>query len=37
MLPSLLARASSAGVGGIKELVIYPMNALASDQARRFA
>jgi len=31
------ARASSEGVGGIKSLVIYPMNALASDQARRFA
>ena len=31
------ARASGEGVGGIKALVIYPMNALASDQARRFA
>lgn len=31
------ARASSEGMGGIKALVIYPMNALASDQARRFA
>ena len=24
-------------MGGIKALVIYPMNALAADQARRFA
>jgi DEAD/DEAH box helicase domain-containing protein len=31
------ARAKAAGVGGIKALVIYPMNALATDQARRFA
>ena len=31
------ARASKEGVAGIKALVIYPMNALASDQARRFA
>lgn len=31
------ARSIKAGVGGIKALVIYPMNALASDQARRFA
>ncbi len=31
------ARAAAEGVGGIKALVIYPMNALASDQARRFA
>jgi DEAD/DEAH box helicase domain-containing protein len=31
------ARANSDGVGGIKALVIYPMNALAADQARRFA
>ena len=34
------ARARKAGgvqAGGIKALVIYPMNALASDQARRFA
>ena len=31
------ARARHAGQGGIKGLVIYPMNALASDQARRFA
>ena len=31
------ARAKAEGVGGVKTLVIYPMNALASDQARRFA
>ncbi|HCZ16975.1 MAG TPA: hypothetical protein DHV85_20880 [Candidatus Accumulibacter sp.] len=31
------ARASSDGAAGIKALVIYPMNALATDQARRFA
>ena len=31
------ARATADGVDGIKALVIYPMNALASDQARRFA
>ena len=31
------ARARKAGEGGIKALVIYPMNALATDQARRFA
>ena len=31
------ARAMAEGVGGVKALVIYPMNALASDQARRFA
>ena len=31
------ARAQKAGQAGIKALVIYPMNALASDQARRFA
>ncbi len=30
-------RARAAGEQGIKALVIYPMNALASDQARRFA
>src|SRR5438034_7863259 len=30
-------RARQAGEGGIKALVIYPMNALATDQARRFA
>lgn len=31
------ARARKAGESGIKALVIYPMNALASDQARRIA
>lgn len=31
------ARARQAGEGGIKALVIYPMNALATDQARRIA
>ena len=31
------ARARKAGEGGVKALVIYPMNALATDQARRFA
>lgn len=31
------ARARQAGAGGIKALVIYPMNALATDQARRIA
>jgi DEAD/DEAH box helicase domain-containing protein len=31
------ARSLSNGGGGIKALVIYPMNALAADQARRFA
>ena len=31
------ARATKAGGSGITALVIYPMNALASDQARRFA
>ena len=31
------ARTNGDGQGGIKALVIYPMNALASDQARRFA
>ena len=31
------ARARQAGESGIKALVIYPMNALATDQARRFA
>jgi DEAD/DEAH box helicase domain-containing protein len=30
-------RAKAEGVEGIKALVIYPMNALATDQARRFA
>lgn len=31
------ARANINGIGGIKALIIYPMNALATDQARRFA
>ena len=31
------AREASAGKRGIKALIIYPMNALASDQARRIA
>lgn len=31
------ARAKSSGMAGIKAMVIYPMNALAADQARRFA
>lgn len=31
------ARARKAGEAGIKALVIYPMNALAADQARRIA
>lgn len=31
------ARARQEGQRGIKALVIYPMNALAADQARRFA
>ncbi len=31
------ARERAAGVAGIKALVIYPMNALAADQARRIA
>ena len=31
------SRAIREGTGGIKALVIYPMNALATDQARRFA
>lgn len=31
------ARARAAGEAGIKGLVIYPMNALATDQARRIA
>jgi DEAD/DEAH box helicase domain-containing protein len=31
------ARAKAADQEGIKALVIYPMNALATDQARRFA
>ncbi|WP_010533112.1 DEAD/DEAH box helicase [Brachybacterium squillarum] len=31
------ARARAAGVGGLKALVLYPMNALANDQASRLA
>jgi hypothetical protein len=31
------ARARAAGAGGIKALILYPMNALASDQAGRIA
>ncbi|CAM5788433.1 DEAD/DEAH box helicase [Ottowia pentelensis] len=31
------ARARTAGEAGVKALVIYPMNALATDQARRMA
>lgn len=31
------ARAKAAGEAGVKALVIYPMNALATDQARRIA
>jgi DEAD/DEAH box helicase domain-containing protein len=31
------ARVKGDGQAGIKALIIYPMNALASDQARRFA
>jgi DEAD/DEAH box helicase domain-containing protein len=31
------ARAKKLGEAGVKALVIYPMNALATDQARRFA
>ena len=31
------AREKNEGIDGIKALVIYPMNALAADQARRFA
>ena len=30
-------RAKASGHGGVKALVIYPMNALATDQAARFA
>lgn len=30
-------RMHQAGVGGIKAIVLYPMNALAADQARRMA
>ena len=31
------ARAKKAGIGGIKALILYPMNALANDQAGRLA
>ena len=31
------ARARSRGESGIKAVILYPMNALANDQARRFA
>ncbi|MEI6148754.1 MAG: DEAD/DEAH box helicase, partial [bacterium] len=37
LYPVLDACASRAGEPGIKAIVIYPMNALATDQARRFA
>lgn len=30
-------RAKAAGQGGVKALILYPMNALANDQARRIA
>ncbi|MFC7788099.1 DEAD/DEAH box helicase [Microbacterium sp. MAHUQ-60] len=30
-------RAKAAGTGGVKALILYPMNALANDQARRIA
>lgn len=30
-------RAKAAGTGGVKALLLYPMNALANDQARRIA
>ncbi|MFC3404534.1 DEAD/DEAH box helicase [Brachybacterium conglomeratum] len=32
-----VARARAEGVGGIKALILYPMNALANDQAGRLA
>lgn len=32
-----VARARGAGVGGMKALILYPMNALANDQAGRLA
>ncbi|MGO2314024.1 MAG: DEAD/DEAH box helicase, partial [Brachybacterium tyrofermentans] len=32
-----VARARRAGVGGMKALILYPMNALANDQAGRLA
>ena len=37
LYPILDACAARAGQRGIKAIVIYPMNALATDQARRFA
>lgn len=37
LYPILADCVNRAGVGGIKAIVIYPMNALATDQARRFA
>jgi DEAD/DEAH box helicase domain-containing protein len=37
LYPILDACAARAGQLGIKAIVIYPMNALATDQARRFA
>ena len=37
LYPILDACAARAGQKGIKAIVIYPMNALATDQARRFA
>lgn len=32
-----VARARKAGIGGMKALILYPMNALANDQAARLA
>ncbi|MGO1200338.1 MAG: DEAD/DEAH box helicase, partial [Dermabacteraceae bacterium] len=32
-----VARARQAGIGGMKALILYPMNALANDQAGRLA
>ena len=37
LYPILNACAARIGEAGIKAIVIYPMNALATDQARRFA
>ena len=37
LYPVLDACAGRAGEPGIKAIIIYPMNALATDQARRFA
>src|ERR1039457_5353343 len=37
LYPILDACASRAGQPGIKAIIIYPMNALATDQAKRFA